>query len=362
MKLFSTAFAALALLAVAVNGSTMLRQVEEGSSSCTLTGTYKSGTDISSCSTVTIGSLSVPAGVTLDLSKAKTGATIEFTGTTTFGTQKWDGPLVLLSGSDLTVKGSGTLDGQGSWYWKQGQSITRPVFFRMNKVLSSTVSGFTLKNMPYRTFSILNSQKTTISGLTLDASAGNGLAKNTDGFDLSGNNGVSITGNKIYNQDDCLAMQSSTNTVFSNNYCSGGHGISIGSLGGSTVSSSDTVSGLTVSGNTIVNSVNGIRIKTIIGLKGLVSNAKYTNNKLQNVDNAIVIHSDYSKSKGGYTGSPTSAVTIQGVTISGLSGTATNLYDIVANSKVVSSWSFSGISVSVKKTGSCSGQPNSISC
>jgi polygalacturonase len=346
MKLFSTAFTALAILAAAVSGSTMLRQEEEAAS-CTLSGTYKSGTDISSCSTVTIGSLSVPAGVTLDLSKAKSGATINFTGTTTFGTQKWDGPLVLLSGSGLTVKGSGTLDGQG-------------VFFRMSKVLSSTVSGFTIKNMPYRTFSILNSQKTTISGLTLDASAGNNLATNTDGFDLSANDGVTITGNKIYNQDDCLAMQSSTNTVFSNNYCSGGHGISIGSLGGSTVSSADTVSGLTVSGNTIVNSVNGIRIKTIVDLKGLVSNAKYTNNKLSNVKNAIVIHSDYSKSKGGYTGSPTSAVTITGVTISGLSGTATNLYDIVANSKVVSNWAFSGITVSASKTGTCSGQPSSV--
>ncbi|KAG3162820.1 hypothetical protein PC128_g20525 [Phytophthora cactorum] len=362
MKFFSTAFVALALLAAAANGSTMLRQEAEGSNSCTLTGTYKSGTDISSCSTVTIGSLSVPAGVTLDLSKAKTGATIEFTGTTTFGTAKWDGPLVLLTGSSLAVKGSGTLDGQGSWYWKQGTSISRPVFFRMNKVLSSTVSGFTLKNMPYRTFSILNSQKTTISGLTLDASAGDDLAKNTDGFDLSGNDYVTITSNKIYNQDDCLAMQSSTNTVFSNNYCSGGHGISIGSLGGSTVSSSDTVSGLTVSGNSIVNSVNGIRIKTIIGLKGLVSNVKYSNNKLSNVENAIVLHSDYSKSKGGYTGSPTSEVTIEDITVSGLSGTATNLYDIVVNSKVVSGWSFSGITVSASKTGTCSGQPSSIGC
>ncbi|OWY97618.1 Polygalacturonase, partial [Phytophthora megakarya] len=157
MQIFSTAIATLALLVATTNGSAMLRQESEGSSSCTLTGTYKSGTDISSCSTVTINSLSVPAGVTLDLSKAKTGATIEFSGTTTFGTAKWDGPLVLLTGSSLTVKGSGTLDGQGSWYWKQGTSISRPVFFRMNKVLSSTVSGFTLKNMPYRTFSILNS-------------------------------------------------------------------------------------------------------------------------------------------------------------------------------------------------------------
>ncbi|KAE8971169.1 hypothetical protein PR002_g26912 [Phytophthora rubi] len=345
MKAFSTAFAALALLVAATNGATMLRQGEQGSSSsCTLSGTYKSGTDISSCSS------------------AKSGATITFTGTTTFGTQKWAGPLVLLGGSNLSVKGSGTLDGQGAWYWQQGTSITRPVFFRLHGVSSSALSGFTLKNSPFRTFSIVNCDATTISGLTLDSSAGDGTAKNTDGFDLTKNDAISITGNKIYNQDDCLAMQSSTNTVFSNNYYSGGHGISIGSLGGDAVDESSTVSGLTVSGNSIVDSVNGLRIETIIGLKGLVSNVKYSGNKLSNVENAIVIHSDYSKSKGGYTGSPTSAVTIQNVAISGLSGTATNLYDIVANSKVVSGWSFSGVTVSATKTGSCSGQPSNVAC
>ncbi|KAE9069191.1 hypothetical protein PF005_g30567 [Phytophthora fragariae] len=97
-------------------------------------------------------------------------------------------------------------------------------------------------------------------------------------------------------------MQSSTNTVFSNNYCCGGHGVSIGSLGGAAVDQSSTVQGLTVQNNTIVNSDNGIRIKTIIGLQGLVSNVKYVQNKLSNVKNAIVMHSDYSKAKGGYTG------------------------------------------------------------
>ncbi|EGZ24718.1 polygalacturonase, partial [Phytophthora sojae] len=253
------------------------------------------------------------------------------------------------------------LDGQGAWYWKQGQSITRPVFFRLHGVSDSVLSGFTLKNSPYRTFSIVNCESTTISGLTLDSSAGDGTAKNTDGFDLTKNDAVTITGNKIYNQDDCPAMQSSTNTVFSNNYCSGGHGISIGSLGGDAVDESTTVSGLTVSGNSIVDSDNGLRIKTIIGLKGLMTNVKYSNNKLSNVKNAIVMHSDYSKSKDGYTGSPTSAVTIEGVTISGLKGSATNLYDIVANPKVVSGWSFSGIQVSASSTGKMAGQPNSVS-
>ncbi|KAL3659337.1 hypothetical protein V7S43_015608 [Phytophthora oleae] len=231
----------------------------------------------------------------------------------------------------------------------------------MSKVISSTVKGFTIKNSPYRTFSILSSQSTTVSGLTLDSSDGDGTAKNTDGFDLSKNTGVTITGCKVYNQDDCLAMQSSTNTVFSSNTCSGGHGISIGSIGGSSVSSSDTVSGLIVKNNKIVDSVNGIRMKTIIDDYGEVTGVTYTDNTLSNVENAIVIHGDYSKSEGGYTGSATSKVTITDITIDGLTGSADTVYDILVDSDVASGWTFSGIDMS-GDTGSCSGEPSGISC
>uniref|UniRef100_H3H0A4 endo-polygalacturonase n=1 Tax=Phytophthora ramorum TaxID=164328 RepID=H3H0A4_PHYRM len=349
MKFFAPVLAAAAVVFAAVSGTPMIRQEAE-SSSCTLSGTYTSGADVSSCSTVTIKSLTVPAGVTLDLSDLKSGANVVFSGTTTFGEKKWSGPLVLLTGTKLTVSGTGTLDGQGAWYWKQGTSITRPVFFRMSKVISSTVKGFTIKNSPYRTFSILSSESTTISGLTLDSSDGDGTAKNTDGFDLSKNTDVTITGCKIYNQDDCLAMQSSTNTVFSSNTCSGGHGISIGSIGGSSISSSDTVSGLTVKNNKIVDSVNGIRIKTIISLTGKVTDVTYTDNTLSNVENAIVIHGDYSNK-----------VYITDITIDGLTGSADQVYDILVNSKYVSGWTFSGIDVS-GSTGSCSGEPSSVDC
>ena len=48
----------------------------------------------------------------LDLSRVMAGATIEFTGTTTFGTAAWTGPLVMLSGYSLKVTGNGKLDGQ----------------------------------------------------------------------------------------------------------------------------------------------------------------------------------------------------------------------------------------------------------
>ncbi|CAK4310737.1 unnamed protein product, partial [Aphanomyces euteiches] len=215
----------------------------------------------------------------------KDGATVTFTGTTTFGTKLWDGPLILLTGTNLKVTGPGTLNGQGEWYWPQGQSVSRPVFFRLTHVDQSTLSGFTIHNSPYRTFSVLNSVNTLITGLTLDSKAGDSQAKNTDGFDLSRNTGVNITHNIIFNQDDCLAMQSSTNTLFAYNSCTGGHGISIGSIGGPAVDSSDTVNGLTVNNNKIIDNTNGLRIKTIIDLKGLVTNVKYIDNTLTNVKN-----------------------------------------------------------------------------
>jgi polygalacturonase len=275
--------------------------------------------------------------------------------------QLWDGPLIKLTGKNLTVTGPGTLDGQGDWYWPQGQKVTRPVFFRLNKVVGSTLSGFSIKNSPYRTFSILSSNYTTISSLELNSSAGDGLAKNTDGFDLGRNDHVTITGCRVYNQDDCLAMQSSTNTVFSNNYCKGGHGVSIGSLGGAVLDSSNTLDGLTVVNNTIVNNDNGLRIKTIIDFVGLVANVNYINNRVENCKHAIVVHSDYNKTKGGYSGIPNSRVPITNITIDGLSGTATNIYDIKANSDVVSNWEFKNIHVTGAH-GNCTGQPSNIEC
>ncbi|EEY58748.1 polygalacturonase, putative [Phytophthora infestans T30-4] len=294
---------------------------------CILTGVYINNTDVSECHSILVRSLHVPAGLTLNLTQLQNNTRISFQGTTTFGKMLWAGPLVELQGNNLTVTGPGTLDGQGAWYWAQARNVTKPRWlFKMHKVVNSTVY-------------------TTITGVTVNSSTGDGIAKNTDGFDLDKNDHVTITRNRIFGQDDCLAMQSSTNTVFSYNFCCGTHGISIGSLGGPEQNVSTTVDGLTVTGNTIVNSTNGIRIKTIIELKGLVTNAVYTDNELSNVTHAIVVHSDYNKTKGGYAGTPTSLVKITNITIDGLKGTSENLYDIVSNPDVVSNWIFKNINV-----------------
>ena len=119
-------------------------------------------------------------------------------------------------------------------------------------------SKFTVKNSPAHAISVGTSGGAAVfDAVTVDNKAGDSgsLGHNTDGFDVSADS-VTIQNSNVYNQDDCLAFNSGNNLVFQNNYCSGGHGISIGSISGS-----KTVKGVTISGNTVVKSMYGMRIK-----------------------------------------------------------------------------------------------------
>lgn len=109
MKLFTSTLSILAILAAVANGYDVVTQVSQESEAsqvgqvqpegqseaasqaaqqddgCTLSGNYTQGTDVSQCSHIVVDSLSVPAGVTLDLTNVTAGAHIQFQGTTTFG-------------------------------------------------------------------------------------------------------------------------------------------------------------------------------------------------------------------------------------------------------------------------------------
>lgn len=90
---------------------------------------------------------------------------------------------------------------------------------------------------------------------------------------------VTITNSVVKNQDDCVAMNSGSNIVFSNNKCSGGHGISIGSI-----ASGKTVSDVTISGNTVTNSMYGMRIKVDAdATSGGVSSVTYSGNTISGI-------------------------------------------------------------------------------
>ncbi|KAI0308919.1 pectin lyase fold/virulence factor, partial [Amylostereum chailletii] len=226
------------------------------------TGTISSLDDVDAavaCTTVVINAFTVPGGQTFNLDLLD-GTTITMAGDVTFGEEVWEGPLFQISGDDITCEHDIHLamrtDGLG------GAGSTKPDPMMKIKI-SGTYTNVKVLNSPQRVYSVSNPG--TMSQLTIDNSAGdapndqsNGGAAghNTDGFDCSTTD-LLIQDSTIMNQDDCLAINKGSNITLTRNHCSGGHGISIGSI-----SSDATVSGVTITDNVITNNDQALRIKT----------------------------------------------------------------------------------------------------
>ncbi|KEP50280.1 endo-polygalacturonase PG1 [Rhizoctonia solani 123E] len=234
------------------------------------TGTIASLDDVEAaqkCTTVTINSFEVPAGKTFALSLLD-NTVVNMIGDVTFGVVNWAGPLFSISGNGITFNGNGhTFDGKGPSYWDGlggNGGVTKP--HPMMKIkISGTYSNVKVLNSPAHTYSIANPATLVISNLTIDNSAGDApnsqsggkaAGHNTDAFDVSTHD-LTIQDSTIYNQDDCIAINKGSNIIFQRNTCSGGHGISIGS-----VSTGATVTGIQVLNNKIINNDQALRIKT----------------------------------------------------------------------------------------------------
>lgn len=154
-----------------------------------------------------------------------------------------------------------------------------------------------------------------------------------------------------------MAVTSGTSITVTGAYCSGGHGLSIGSVGGK---SDNTVDGVTFENSQVVNSENGCRIKTNSGTTGSIKNVSYKSIKLSGISTyGIDIQQDYLN--GGPTGKPTNGVTISGVSFDDVTGSvsSSSAYDyyILCGSGSCSGITFSGTSITGGKTscnyGSC---------
>ncbi|KAM0131428.1 hypothetical protein ACHAO1_007338 [Botrytis cinerea] len=354
----------------APNPAEALAAIEQRGTACTFSGSggaAAASKSKASCATIVLSALSVPSGTTLDLTGLKSGTQVIFEGTTTFGYEEWSGPLFSVSGTDITVKGaSGSkLDGQGAKYW-DGKGTnggkTKPKFFYAHSLKGkSTISGINILNSPVQVFSINGASGLTLSNINIDNSAGDAgsLGHNTDAFDVGSSSDITISGAVVKNQDDCLAINSGTGITFTGGTCSGGHGLSIGSVGGR---SDNTVSDIIIESSTVKNSANGVRIKTVSGATGSVSGVTYKDITLSGITSyGVVVQQDYKN--GSPTGTPTSGVPITDVTFSNVKGTvasgATNVYVLCAK---CSGWSWD-VSVSGGKTSSkCAGLPSGVKC
>lgn len=157
------------------------------------------------------------------------------------------------SGAYLNPDGARWWDGKGSNGGK-----TKPKFFYAHGLTSSSITNMHIQNTPVQAVSIDGCDGLTITDMTIDNSAGDTQGgHNTDGFDIGSSSNVIITGANVYNQDDCVAVNSGSQLTFSGGVCSGGHGLSIGSVGGR---SDNTVENVTFENSEVKNSVNGKEI------------------------------------------------------------------------------------------------------
>lgn len=299
----------------------------------------------SDCSEIVLDGLSVAAGKTLDLTHLKQGTKVIFKGTTTWEYKEWTGPLIEVSGTDVEIVGESghVLDGRGSLWWDGvggNGGKKKPKFFTPLKMYNSVIRDINIKNSPVHVFSIKQCDGLILDNVNIDDRDGDSQGgHNTDGFDIAKSNNVIIRGSSVYSQDDCLAVKSGTNYEFTNNYCGGGHGISIGSV------SSVTVDSVYISNCQVEDSANGVRVKTVYGAVGSVSNITFQDVTLKDIANyGIIIEGDYLN--GGPTGTPSDGVPISGLTLKNISGTVkksgTNVYVLV---EAASDWHCSGIDV-----------------
>ncbi|VUC31385.1 unnamed protein product [Clonostachys rosea] len=334
--------------------------------SCTFTDAASAIKGKASCTSIILKDIAVPAGTTLDMTGLKSGTHVTFQGKTTFGYKEWKGPLISFSGTNIVIEGASghSIDCDGSRWWDSKGSNggkTKPKFFYAHSLKESQIHKLNVLNTPVQAFSINTVTNLGVYDVTLDNSLGDTKGgHNTDAFDVGSSTGVYISGAIVKNQDDCLAVNSGTNITFTGGQCSGGHGLSIGSVGGR---DDNTVKTVRILNSKISNSDNGVRIKTVSGATGSVSDIKYDGITLSNIAKyGIVIEQDYEN--GSPTGTPTAGVPITDVTINKVTGSVkssgTNVYILCASCK---NWTWTGNSVTGGKASTkCKGVPSGASC
>ncbi|KAF2635781.1 glycoside hydrolase [Massarina eburnea CBS 473.64] len=344
------------------------RSTKTSSGSCTFTDASAASKSKTSCSTIVLSDIAVPSGTTLDMTKLNDGTTVIFEGTTSFGYKEWEGPLISVSGTKITVQGADghVIDGNGAKWWDGKGSnggTTKPKFFYAHSLKQSSITGLNVKNTPVQGFSINSATDLVLDSITIDNSDGDGDdgGHNTDAFDVGSSSGITISNANIKNQDDCLAINSGTNIHFTGGTCSGGHGLSIGSVGGR---SNNDVDGVVIENSSISDSQNGVRIKTVYDATGTVNNVTYKDITLSGITKyGIVIEQDYEN--GSPTGDPTTGVPITGLTIDGVKGTVesdgTNIY-ILCGDGACSDWDWSASVSGGESSSDCSNVPTGASC
>ncbi|TXG61758.1 hypothetical protein EZV62_013121 [Acer yangbiense] len=179
----------------------------------------------------------------------------------------------------LIMRGSGTIDGRGSAWWKA---------LYLHGCNNFNLREFTIQNSQRMHIAINNCNGGSISNIHINSPAD---SPNTDGIDLSNSTRVHIHDSLIESGDDCVAINGGCNNInVTRIACGPGHGISVGSLGDREV---DTVDQVNVRNCNFTRTDNGARIKTFRGGLGYARNIHFKEILLKETKNPIIIDQSY---------------------------------------------------------------------
>ena len=195
----------------------------------------------------------------------------------------WPGTTTFINGSglhDVTISGSGTIDGQGADWWAAFNSsgISRPNFINFSGTTRLLIQDVHMRNPP--TFHMMlkgNNASITIRRIDIDTDPN---SPNTDGMDLASTN-VLVQDCHINAGDDNIMIGGSTaravDITVTNCMFGHGHGVSLGS----TVQAG--VSNLTVINCIFTNTDYGIRMKASLTSGGICQGLNYYNLTMTNI-------------------------------------------------------------------------------
>jgi polygalacturonase len=205
--------------------------------------------------------------------------------------------------SNVTITGSGIIDGAGAQWWSLYSNTWQPagvdprpyLIFFQNNSSNITISGVLLQNSPKFHVFFQNCTNIDVHGIIIRAPSN---SPNTDGIDPKSCTHVSISDCDISTGDDNVAISSNARAGFApptSNYTEvhncrfgAGHGVSIGSP------TYGDIGGMNVHDCTFDGTQNGIRIKSNATSGGVVDGIVYNNLQLTNVSNVIVLDGYYS--------------------------------------------------------------------
>jgi polygalacturonase len=230
-------------------------------------------------------------------------------------------PAPLITGSnlhDVALTGPGTIDGNGAlwWAWSERAARTQPgrlVYRRPHLVVIGGCKRLHVADVTLTNSSMFHLVMRDVVDLTVERVKVRAPfnAPNTDAIDPGPVTNALIRDCDVDTGDDDICIKSGgTNVLIENCTIKHGHGISIGS--GTVVG----IHNMLVRHCTFEGTDNGIRIKSMRGAGGPVENVRYTDIRMKDVANAVVLDLNYvDNNRPDFVGDPSKVPSIRDILI-----------------------------------------------